>query len=306
MRPPTTTSVTGTAIHAAIPICMSRVTTTAATPTTEPTDKSIPAIRMTMVIPTPMIPTIVTCRATLLRLRALWKVGSARARAAVRATRAINVALVLTNWSSWFCCTTLSLRRPASAGRKFHDGFLAGVLAREFRDDGALAHDQDPVAHAENLRQFRGYDDDSHALRGQPIEQLVDLSLGADGDAPRRFVQDENLWARVEPSSQNDLLLIAAAQRPDHGVDAGRLDAGLRDLFLGQGAFPGGADHASQRRADGLQRSDRGVEGDRLVQKQTERLAVLGQKRDALVDRVGGRANIGFFVLAQGVRVRPP
>ncbi len=71
MTPPTTTSATGTAIQTAKPYCMSSVTTTAATPTTEPTDKSIPAIRMTIVMPTAMMPTIVTCRARLLRLRAV-------------------------------------------------------------------------------------------------------------------------------------------------------------------------------------------------------------------------------------------
>ena len=79
------------------PYCINSVTTTAATPTTEPTDRSIPAIRITIVIPTPMIPTIVTCRATLLRLRAVGKVGSISANATVSTTSAISVALVLMN-----------------------------------------------------------------------------------------------------------------------------------------------------------------------------------------------------------------
>src|ERR1700691_2486574 len=163
MTPPTSTSVTGTAIHAARPDCISRVTTTAATPTTEPTDRSIPAIRMTIVIPTPTMPTMVTCRATLLRLRAVEKVGSAMASADVRTTRAIRVALALTKWSSWFCCTTLSLPGPARAGRTFHDRFPRRRFAAEFRDDDALAHHQDAVAHPEHLRQFRGHDDDRDA-----------------------------------------------------------------------------------------------------------------------------------------------
>ncbi|MGA2495642.1 MAG: hypothetical protein ABSF67_22365 [Roseiarcus sp.] len=55
---------------------------------------------MTIVMPTPMIPTIVTCRATLLKLRAVWNVGSANASATVRTASAISVALVLAKRSS--------------------------------------------------------------------------------------------------------------------------------------------------------------------------------------------------------------
>ncbi len=87
----------GTASHAPSPYCISSVTTTAATPTTEPTDKSMPAIRITIVMPTPMMPTIVTCRATLLRLRAVGKVGSMSASNTASTTSAISVALVLMN-----------------------------------------------------------------------------------------------------------------------------------------------------------------------------------------------------------------
>src|ERR1700722_15928655 len=40
-------------------------------------------------------------------------------------------------------------------GRQLHDPLLRGVASKQFAGDAALAHDDDPVAHAQDLRQFR-------------------------------------------------------------------------------------------------------------------------------------------------------
>ena len=48
----------------------------AAKPRIEPTDRSMPAVRITNVIPTPRIPTIAACRATLAMLPGARKLGS--------------------------------------------------------------------------------------------------------------------------------------------------------------------------------------------------------------------------------------
>ncbi len=44
------------------------------------------------------------------------------------------------------------------------------------------------------------------------VDECVDLELGADVDAARRSVEDEDVCVRVEPLGQNDL--SSAAARP--------------------------------------------------------------------------------------------
>ena len=73
------------------------------------------------------------------------------------------------------------------------------------------AHDQHPVAHAEHLGQIAGDHQHREALPRQLVHELVDLDLGADVDAARRLVEDQ------EPGSaaaiaEHDLLLVAAGE----------------------------------------------------------------------------------------------
>ena len=52
------------------------------------------------------------------------------------------------------------------------------------------------------------------------IEQIVHLDLGADVDAARRLVDDEDLRPQRQPAREHDLLLIAAGEEagePDRG-----------------------------------------------------------------------------------------
>ncbi len=174
-------------------------------------------------------------------------------------------------------------------------------FAREFPDDAALVHHENPVAHAEHLFEFGGDDDDGCALFGEPVQKPVDFDLGADIDAAGWFVQDEDFRARIQPARQQHLLLVAAAERSDDGIDAGGLDVKLSDIAFGQRAFFVAVDHADRRRAHGLQRRDRGVEGDRLAEEQAERLAILGQKRNSVFDRVRRRADFDLFAVDQHV-----
>ncbi len=91
-------------------------------------------------------------------------------------------------------------------------------------DDGAAVHDGDPVAHAEDLGQLGRDHQDRQALGGQLAHQSVDLGLGADVDALRRLVEDQQARARGQPPRQRDLLLVAAREVADRGVEVGRLD----------------------------------------------------------------------------------
>src|SRR5690606_25703190 len=109
-------------------------------------------------------------------------------------------------------------RGACGAGRgadgEGHHGVLGGVLGGQFAGDPALRHDDDPVAHAEHLGQITG-DHEHRGARGrQFVDQLVDLDLRADVDAARRLVEDQHLGVRQQPLADDDLLLVAAGQRP--------------------------------------------------------------------------------------------
>ena len=64
---------------------------------------------------------------------------------------------------------------------------------------------------------------------GELADELLDLGLGADVDAPGRFVEDEQPRREREPAREQHLLLVAAGERPASAFRVGGLDAeGLR------------------------------------------------------------------------------
>jgi len=96
-----------------------------------------------------------------------------------------------------------SVRSLPSRG-EMHDGFLAGLGAGQLADDGPFPHDQDPVAHSEDLRQLGGDHQDADALAGQLAHQPVDLRLGAHVDPSGRLVQQQHPRAQRQPAGQRD------------------------------------------------------------------------------------------------------
>src|SRR3546814_11701586 len=73
------------------------------------------------------------------------------------------------DWSSDVCSSDL------------RSHYCVGVrVAWEIRDDRSPAHDGDAVAHAEDLRQVAGDEEDGEALLRQAADDLVDFALGAD------------------------------------------------------------------------------------------------------------------------------
>src|SRR5688500_1971418 len=114
-------------------------------------------------------------------------------------------------------------------------------------------------------------------------EQRVDLALGADVDAARRLVDEDDGAVGVEAACDQTLLLIAAGQLLDERVDARRADIEPAHKIAGYASFElpaeqaGAADAAKPRQGD--------VESNRLRQEGAFGLAVLGQERHAAVDR---------------------
>src|SRR5438132_2864213 len=83
-------------------------------------------------------------------------------------------------------CSPLA-RHP---GGDRHDAFLGGVAAREFPHQCAVAHDQDPVAHAENLRELGRDEQDRQPVTRQPVDDRVYLRLGPDVDPAGRLIEN--------------------------------------------------------------------------------------------------------------------
>ena len=89
------------------------------------------------------------------------------------------------------------------------------------------------------------------------FEQLVDLGLGADVDAARRLVEEQDVAVAQQPLGDDDLLLVAAREQPHLLPRRRRLDAQLVDVARGglvrwpprveQPARPGEARQAGQR-----------------------------------------------------------
>ena len=76
----------------------------------------------------------------------------------------------------------------------------------------AVAHDKDAVADPDQLRHFGRDHHNSLALLGKLQDQFVNLVLGADVDAARRLVEEQNIGLRQQPTAKNDLLLVAAGE----------------------------------------------------------------------------------------------
>src|ERR1700690_3903504 len=64
----------------------------------------------------------------------------------------------------------------------------------QLRHHPALAHDVYAVADADKFGQLTTDRKDGHTTVRDLIDQLVDLRLGADVDAPSRLVQHEQSW----------------------------------------------------------------------------------------------------------------
>src|SRR5207245_7348118 len=117
-------------------------------------------------------------------------------------------------WAPWARSSCRRRRRDRLGAHRGvgHDLFLRRVGAAELAADAALAHHDDPVAHAEDLRELRRDHDDPLALSRELVEQVVDLALRAHVDAPRGLVEDEDVGVRREPLGHGYLLLVSAGE----------------------------------------------------------------------------------------------
>ncbi len=87
----------------------------------------------------------------------------------------------------------------------------------------ALAHDQDAIAHRQHLGQVGRDQDHRHARSGEVVDESVDVGLGADIDAARRFVEYEDLGSVL-----SHLAIITFCWLPPERLPTGVSRLGVR------------------------------------------------------------------------------
>ena len=88
----------------------------------------------------------------------------------------------------------------------------------KFGHDPAAVEDEGPVANLRDLLEISRDNQDRRAGLEGDVEQFVDLDPRPDVDAGGRVTEDVDLAADVEPTPDDDLLLIAAGEKFDWQV----------------------------------------------------------------------------------------
>ena len=206
----------------------------AASPSTEPTDRSTLRVMITSVWPAARIAKIDAFSARLRSESALTKRGSMIAVTTMSRTNARDDAELADAEDPVGEAAGLAAagglrgggvdRRHAAASAIWPvaarmTALLVGLGPRELAGQPALVHDEHAVGHAEHLGQLARDHQHRDAAPGELGEQPVDLGLRADVDAARRLVDDQHLRLGREPLREHDLLLVAAREEPDRVVE---------------------------------------------------------------------------------------
>ena len=195
------------------------------------------------------------------------------------------------------------LRSRFDPGRQHDDGVLGHRFAGDLADDAPGAHDHDAVAEADQLGHLRGDDDHRAPLRGERDDEAINLLLGADVDAARRLVDDDDLGIEQHHLGEQQLLLVAARHLAGQHIVVADANVEARDRVVERLRFLGAVD---QRPATEIvERRQRQVGRDRLFEQQAFALAVLGQ-----IDGAGAHAGARIRASAAarraaGFRPRP-
>ena len=170
------------------------------------------------------------------------------------------------------------------AGNGGVDDVLFGhLVADEHRDRLPLVHDEDAVAETKQLDRVGGNQEDRRARRGQLPHQPVDLLLGADIDATRRFRQQVDFGRQRQPLGDRDFLLVAAAQPDERLAGRAQPDAQLVDQPIHKSPFPLPVEEAGA--VEPIEAGQGEVLAGRELNDQAIGLAVLGNVGDAALDR---------------------
>jgi hypothetical protein len=133
-----------------------------------------------------------------------------------------------------------SVTRPTVRSGGDHqaaDLLFRDVGAGELTHDMPAREDEYAVAQSFELESVGRHDDDRGALIRDVAENPVDLHARANVDAGGRFFGEDQRGLGKERSGEHDLLLVAARERADIGIDTSALDGQIRPLRLYGGIF---------------------------------------------------------------------
>ncbi len=221
-----------------------------------PIERSMPAVMMTKVTPMARMPTTEVARMMLMTLLDVRKNGEAMVKKMTMMTSAPSAR---TRW------TASDLKMDPARFSALCIYALDQVL--DFGDRLALRRERhdlllvrfaavsSPVSRPSHMTMMRWLmrriSGSSELIMmidlpcgGQLVEQVVDLLLGADVDASRGLIEDEDVHLRGQPLGDDDLLLVAAREVARLLADARRLDVELLDALLGGRLGLGGIDLA--------------------------------------------------------------
>src|SRR3984957_19860460 len=121
----------------------------------------------------------------------------------------------------------------------------------------------------------------------------MNLGLGADIDAARRFIEDQQFGLVGEPFAEHDLLLIAAGKLAGDLLERACLDGKARDAFILHFSFGGAIDEAAG--CDFGESGESEILPHRHRSHQALRAAVLGHIGDAKRARLARRTYLDRF-----------
>ena len=211
-------------------------------PTIEPTERSMPPVMMTKVMPIARKALSATCFDIRIMFAVDRKFGAKiekkmmTAKSAMKvlsfisvrrmeplrplAAKAVEVAVVMTRVSLVCPCPLAEAATMASSVASFRSRIV---------DQLAVAHDGDAIGERHDLFEVGGRKQDGEAFAGKPAHGAEDIGLGADIDAAARLVHQKHLRIGHQRLADDDLLLIAAGHRGDVEIRVRRLDREVAD-----------------------------------------------------------------------------
>ena len=180
----------------------------------EPTERSMPPVAMTSVMPTETM----TIVATWVRLTfSVCQAGEMRRDGEVedeqhdeRRQRGVAAQRTPRRRAARSLPARRSARQPLAASRsptgvvvrhRRHDRRRARLGVRQIGDRAAVAQHEDAVGAFDDLLELGGDHQHAEALVGELADQRLDLGLGADVDAAGRLVEDQQLRDRCRASA---------------------------------------------------------------------------------------------------------
>src|SRR5918995_6483591 len=284
----------------------------------EPTERSMPPVAITRVMPTPTMTMAQTCVRLTLSVCQVAKFGvkarlnAIRAASAIRAPKRVRTVLTCGpgRRPGAAAAAISAIRAPAlpvAMRHCGHDGRLRDLRSGKRRDARSLAQDDDAARRVDHLLELGGDHQDAEAATRELPHQGEDLRLGADVDAPGRLVEDEEARVHAQPAREQHLLLVAARELADRLLGARALDAEALDEAVDDLAAPRLVDDAAAGEM-GHQRQGH-VLAHREARDDPLELAVPRQEREPGPDRLRGlagrRRRAGDLDAAAGRAIRP-